>query len=196
MHVRLHYTKLDKTLRQRFVERENNHINSSITFKSMTTSTKSLYLFISMTKAQVVRSIEFSVDSSIISKNLATSIMSAEFFYSVTFSITFESTSTILKFSHHSVIMMKTSIACSSTFSSTSSRISILSHTLSKIYMIINDLFEIFAEISNNKSKNIIQKKSTFSCFFEFRQIRIKSLCSQEDLKDSVMITRKQFRKK
>ena len=48
MHIRLHYIKSDKTLRQRFVEKRNNHINlsisrftSSITFKSMIISTKS-----------------------------------------------------------------------------------------------------------------------------------------------------------
>ena len=82
-HVRLHKKMFDKTLKQRFVERENNHINSSISsstlsitfissiiFKSMTTSTKSSYLFISMTKAQVVRFIESSINFSITSTNL------------------------------------------------------------------------------------------------------------------------------
>ena len=73
-HVRLHH---NKTLSQRFVEEENNHINLSIsrftfsiTFKSMTASTKSSYLFIIMTKAQIARFIEFSIDSSITSTNL------------------------------------------------------------------------------------------------------------------------------
>ena len=76
-HVRLHY---NKTLRQRFVEKRNNHINlsisrfiSSITFKSMTASTKSSHLFISMTKAQVARSIESLIDFSITSTNLVVS---------------------------------------------------------------------------------------------------------------------------
>ena len=71
MHVRLHHIKFDKTLKQRFVEERNNHINLSIsrfifstTFKSMTASTKSLYLFIFITKAQVARFIVFSVDFS------------------------------------------------------------------------------------------------------------------------------------
>ena len=70
-HVRLHYIRKsynDKTLKQHFVEKRNNYIdlfNSlSIIFKSMTTSTKSLYLFIFMTKAQVARFIVFSIDFS------------------------------------------------------------------------------------------------------------------------------------
>ena len=79
-HVRLHYIRKNydnKTLRQRFVEERNNHIDllnlstSSTTFKSMTASTKSSHLFISMTKAQVARPIESSVDSPISSMNLA-----------------------------------------------------------------------------------------------------------------------------
>ena len=201
-HVRLHHIKKsysNKTLKQRFVERKNNHINSSIssfisstTFKSMTTSAKSLYLFISMTKAQVARFIEFSIDSSITSMN---SIASIEFFYFITFSITSESTSTILKFSHHSITMMKTSVVCSSTFhitsSLTSSRISILSHILSKIYMTMNDLFEMFAEISSNKNTNIIQKKSISSCFSEFRQSHHS--VDQSNLKNSNSINSHRF---
>ena len=68
MHVRLHYIKFDKTLKQRFVERKNNHINLSIsrfifsiTFKLMTTSTKSSFLIIFMTKTFVVCIFIFSV---------------------------------------------------------------------------------------------------------------------------------------
>ena len=122
MHVRLHYIKSDKTLKQRFVEEKDNHINFSIsrfifsiTFKSMITSTKSLFLVIFMTKAFVV---------------------------------------------------------CLFTSSSSSIRISILSYITSKIYMIMKKLFEIFVEKTNRKSKKIIQKKSIFSCFSEFRQSR------------------------
>ena len=39
-----------------------------------------------------------------------------------------------------------------------------------------------------------MQRKSISSCFFEFRQTRIKSLC-QQDFKDTVMLAKKQFRK-
>ena len=60
-------------------------------------------------------------------------------------------------------------------------------------------LFEIFAEKASRKNRKIIQKKSTFSCFSEFRQlcqIRIKSIDSQKNLKDSIMFAKKQFRKR
>ena len=141
-------------------------------------------------------------------------------------SIAFESTSTILKFSHHSIIMTKAQIArfitfsvdfsitsmnstafktsrhhkltCMFfTFSLNSSQTSMLKHQEShrKLYFIMNDLFEMFAEKSNKKNMNIIQKKSTFSCSFEFRQTRIKSIDSQENLKDSIMIAKKRFKK-
>ena len=235
MHVRLHYIKSDKTLKQRFVEEENNHINlsisrfiSSITFKSMTAS-KSSYLFISTTKARVARSIEFSVDFSITSTNLIvltafkslhshkstcmsftisssssqtsillhfssfqkTIIMKLNFHYFSISSIIFRSTSAILKFSRHSIIIMNASIVSFFTSSSISSRSSIFSHR--KFYMIMNNLFEIFAEISSNKSKNIIQKRRVSSCSFKFRQFRIKSLC-QRDF-NIIMLARKQFRK-
>ena len=80
------------------------------------------------------------------------------------------------------------------TFSLNSFRISILSHTASKIYMIIKKLFEIFAEKLNKKNMNIIQKKSTSSCFFESRQTRIKSL-RQRDFKNTIMLAKKQFRR-
>ena len=73
-HVRLHYIKKNynnKTLKQRFVEKRNNHINLSISrfirliiFKSITTSTKSSSLIISITKAQIARFIVFSIDFS------------------------------------------------------------------------------------------------------------------------------------
>ena len=58
----------------------------------------------------------------------------------------------------------------------------------------------MFAEKSNKRNMNIIQKKSIFSCSFEFcqsrqsRQTRIKSL-RQRDFKDTVMLAKKQFRK-
>ena len=148
MHVRLYYIKFDKTLKQRFVEKKNNHINlsisrfiSSITFKSMIISIKSLFLIIFITKTFVV---------------------------------------------------------CLFTSSSNSFRISILSHITSKIYMIMKKLFEMIVEKTDKKNRKIIQKKSTFSCFFEFRQFRqtrIKSIDSQENLKDSIMLAKKKFRK-
>ena len=205
MHVRLHYIKFDKTLKQRFVEKENNHINLSIsrstfsiTFKSMTASAKSSYLFIFMTKAQVARSIEFSIDFSITLMNLiasvvsTASIISIKSFYSMKSSIVFESTSAILKFSYHLIIIMNASIVCSFTFSSTSSRSSIASYQ--KSYFIMNDLFEIFAEKSSKRNMNIIQKKSIFSCSSESRQIRIK-LLRQRNSKNTIMFAEKQFKK-
>ena len=172
-YVRLHHIKKNynnKTLKQRFVEKRNNHINLSIsrfifsiTFKLMTASTKSSYLFISMTKAQIARFIVFSIDFSITSMNSIAfkssrryeftcmfftissnsfqtsillhstslqkiTIMKSKFHYLNIFSTTSESILTILKFSHHSIIMINASIVCSLTFSSTSSRSSIVSH--------------------------------------------------------------------
>ena len=59
-------------------------------------------------------------------------------------------------------------------------------------------LFEMFVKKINRKSRKIIQKKSIFSCFSEsrqFRQTRIKSIDSQENLKNSIMLAKKQFRK-
>ena len=174
-HVRLRHDKkmFDKTLKQRFLERENNHINLStshfifsITFKSMTISTKSSYLFISMTKAQVARFIEFSIDFSITSINLiastasVVSIVSIKSFYFTKSLTASESTSAILKSSYHSIIMINASIVCFFTFSLTSSRSSIASHQKSftlKFYMIMKKLFKIFAEKSNKKNMNIIQ---------------------------------------
>ena len=185
--MRLHYIKKNynnKTLKQRFVEEKNNHINlsillfiSSITFKSMTTSTKSSYLFISITKAQIVRFIEFSIDFSITSTNLIVSVA-------------FKSSR------HHKFTCMFY------IFSSSSSQTSMLKYQESyrKSYFIMNDLFEMFAEKSSKKSMNITQKKSTFSCFFEFRQFRqihqtrIKSL-RQRDFKNTIMFARKQFKR-
>ena len=149
-HVRLHHIRKDynKTLKQRFVEEKDNHINLSIS------------RFISST--------------------------------------TFKSTSTILKFSLYSIIMMNASIVCFFTFSSTSSRSSIVSHKnlhTSSFYMTMMMMFEMFVEKTRRKNKNIMQKKSTFSCFFESRQTRIKSLC-QQSFKNIIMFARKQFRKK
>ena len=193
-HVRLRHDKKmsDKTLRQRFLERKDSYINlstsysiSSTTFESMTASAKSSYLFISMTKAQVARFIESSVDFSITSMNLTASTasivsaVSTRFFYSTKSLIAFESTSTILKLSHHSITMINASIVCSFTSSLTSSRSSIVSHQKSftlKFYMTMKKLFEMFAEKSSKRNMNIIQKKSIFSCFHESRQTRIKSL--------------------
>ena len=108
-HVRLHHIKKsynNKTLRQRFVEEENSHINlsisrsiSSITFKSMTASAKSSFLIISMTKAQVARSIVFSIDFSITSMNSVAFKSSrrhestyTRFIFSITFKLMFAST--------------------------------------------------------------------------------------------------------
>ena len=148
-HVRLHHIRKNynnKTLKQRFVEERNSHINLSIsrftfsiTFKSMIASTRSLFLVIFMTK---------------------------------------------------------TSVVCLFTSSSSSFRISILSHITSKIYMIMKKLFEMFVEKADKKNRKIIQKKSTFSCFSESRQsrqTRIKSIDRQESMKDSIMLAKKQF---
>ena len=180
-HVRLHHIKKsysNKTLKQRFVEEKNSHIdllNSfilSITFKSMTASTKSSHLFIFMTKTQIARSIEFSVDSSISSMNLIVLIAASK--------------------SSHSHRHTRMSF----TFSLSSIQTSRLKHQKQhrKLYFIMNDLFEMFAEISSKKSKNIMQKKSTSSCFSESRQTRIKSLC-QQNSKDTAMLAKRQFRR-
>ena len=142
----------------------------------MTASTESLYLFIIITKTQIARFIEFSIDFSITSTNLIVLIA--------------------FKSSHfHKHTRM------SFTFSSSSSQISTLKHQKShrKSYFIMNDLFEMFVEKSSKRNMNIIQKKSIFSCSSEFRQsrqIRIKSIDSQENLKDSTMFAKKQFKKK
>ena len=146
-HVRLHYIKKNynnKTLKQRFVEKKNNHIDlfnsftSSITFKSMTASTKSSHLFIFMTKAKIARSIEFSIDFSISLMNVIvlTAFKSSHFYkHTCMFSIS----------------------------SSTSSRSSISSHQ--KSYMIMNDLFAMFVDRKKRfkKNLNIIQKRMRFS---------------------------------
>ena len=143
MHIRLHYIKFNKTSKQSFIEKENNHFNLSIsrfnfsiTFKSMTTSTKLSYLFIFITKAQIARSIVFLIDFSITSMNSTAFKLSRR-----QFSIISRSTSIILKFSHHSIIIIKASMICLFVSSSNSSRISILSYISSKIYIIMNDLF-------------------------------------------------------
>ena len=60
--------------------------------------------------------------------------------------------------------------------------------------MFINDLFEMFAEISNRRNRNIMQKKSIFSRFSEFRQTRIKSF-RQRNFKNTFMFAKKQFKK-
>ena len=133
MHLRLHHFKFNKTSKQYFVERENNHINLStlhfifsITFKLMTTSAKLLYLFIFMTKAHIVRFIEFSIDFSITSMNSIESIV---------FTLS----------RHYKFTCM---------FSSSSSQTSTLKHQKShrKLYFIMNDLFEMFAEKSSKKT--------------------------------------------
>ena len=180
-HVRLHH---NKTLRQRFVEKKDNHINLSIsrlsisrstfsiTFKSMTTSTKSLYLFIIITKAQVARFIVSSVNFSITSMNSIAFKSSRR--HESTCSIISRSTSMILKSSHHSINIVNASMICFFTFSSSSSQTSKLKHQKQhrKSYFIINNLFEMFVKKSSKRNMNIIQKKSTSSCFSEFRQFR------------------------
>ena len=214
MHVRVHHTKLDKTLKQRFVERKSSHINllnsstSSITFKTMTASTKSLYLAIFMTKAQVACFITTSVNSFITSKisreTIATSskliakssrLSKSTSIISLILSATLRSMFASTRSSFLTISMTKTPVACFFTSSSSSSRISILSHTTRKIYMTMKKLFEMFAEKTRRKNRNIIQKKSIFSCFSESRQTRIKSLC-QQSFKDTAMFARKQFRKR
>ena len=153
-HVRLHYIKKiynNKTLKQHFVEKENNYINSSIL---------SFTLLITFISSITFKSVTTSIA-------LIVSIVSIKFFYFMTAS---ESTSAILKFSHHSIIMMNTSIVYSFTFSSTTSHSSIVSHR--KSYFTMIDLFEMFVEKLNKKNMNITQKKSIFSCFSEFDQSR------------------------
>ena len=217
-HVRLHKKMSDKTLRQRFVERRDNHINSSnsrstfsITFKLMTISTKSLYLIISMTKAQVVCFITSSINSFITSKisreaittnsKSITKLSRFSRFTLITLlilSTTFKSMFVSTKSSFLIISMTKTFVACFFTSSTSSFRTSILSHTISKIYMIMKNLFEMFVEKSSKRNMNIIQKKSIFSRFFEFRQFRqtrIKSIDSQENLRDLTMFAEKQFRR-
>ena len=64
--------------------------------------------------------------------------------------------------------LFQTSILLYFTFSLNSFRISSLSHITSEIYMFINDLFEMFVEISNRKNKNIMQKNRFFRVFLNF----------------------------
>ena len=137
----------------------------------MTTSTKSSHLFIFITKAQVVRFIESSIDFSILSMNLIVlTAFKSSYFYRHT--------------------------RMSFTFSSNSTQTSKLKHQKQhrKSYFTMNNLFEMLIEKSSKRNMNIIQKKLIFSFFFEFRQIRIKSL-RQRDFKDTIMIAKKQFKK-
>ena len=90
---------------------------------------------------------------------------------SITFSITFFTSSTIT----WAVITIKSiiSIALSSTSSSNSSRTSIHLHVISnKLYMIIDNLFVMFAEKIKKHNSDIIQKNVFF---FVFRQTHIIS---------------------
>ena len=183
MHVRLHHTKPDKTLGQRFAEGGDSHINLPIsrstpptTSRSMTASAESSYLSISMAKAQVARSIEPPADTP------ATSMDSAE---------PVASTSS----RHHKLTCMPPTPSPSPPQTST------LKHQEPhrKSYFTMNDLFEMFAEKSNKKSMNIIQKRPTSPCSPEPRQprqTRIKPVDPQEGLKGSAMFAGKQFRKR
>ena len=87
--------------------------------------------------------------------------------------MTFESSSAISKLSSLSIFMIKASVTCSSSFSLISSLSSIF---LFKSYMIMNDLFAMFADKKKRfrKSLNIIYKQMRFSRFSML--IRRKSL--------------------
>ena len=185
-HVRLHDKIYDKTLEQRFAERKDSHINSSIssptlsvtstsptTSRSMTASAEPSYLSISMTKAQAARSIEPPADPS------ATSMDSAE---------PVAPTSS----RHHKLTCM------SSTSPSSPPQTSMLKHQEQhrKSYLTMNDLFEMFAEKSSKRSMSTTQKRPTSPYSPEPRQTRIKSVDPQEGLKDSTMIAGKQSRKR
>ena len=79
-----------------------------------------------------------------------------------------ESSSTISKFSHQSIAMIKAHTICSSSSSLISSQSFVFSqqksHTL-KIYMIVKDFLIKFAEKRFKKSKNNIHKRMCFSMF-------------------------------
>ena len=127
----------------------------------MTTSAKSSYLFIFITKMHDICFFIFSIIS------FVSSIISAE-------SIAFESC-------HHKFTCMFF------TSSSNLSQTSIFKHQYQKShrksYFIINDLIEMFVEKSNKKSKNIIQKNLCFSNFFKFCQNH--KLVNQSEFKNS-----------
>ena len=103
-HVRLHYNKLFKTLKQRFVEKKNNHINLSISrFIFSITSMNSIAFKSS-------RRHEFT-----------------DMFFSI-FSITFKSMFASTKSSFLIIFMTKTFVVCFFTFSLNSSQTSTLKH--------------------------------------------------------------------
>ena len=178
-HVRLHY---NKTLKQRFVEKKDNHIDLSITFLITT----------KISRKAITTSSKVVTKSSRLSKSA---------FVSITSSITFKSMSTSARLSFLFISMTKALDACFITFSSSSSQISMLKYQEShrKSYFIMNDLFEMFAEKLNKRNMSITQK-NRFSCFSEsrqsrwIRQTRIKSL-RQRDSKNTIMIAKKQFKK-
>ena len=156
-HVRLHHIRksYNKTLRQRFAEEKDRHINLSIsrptpptTSRSMAASARPSPLAISMTKAQAARSIVPPADSPITSMNSAAPKSSRR----------------------HGPTCTR------STPPPSPLRISVLSHTASKAYMTMKELFEMFAEKLSKRSMNIIQKRSTSSCSPGPRQTRIKPL--------------------
>ena len=158
---------------------------SSTTFKSMSTSARSSHLFNAMIQAQAACFKTFSTDFSITSTNLTasildldltqdhkflttsnskTSLMRSKSDYFITSSITFKSTSTISESSHQSITMIKASINCSLTFSSTRFQISMILHQKSlKSYMTMKNLFVMFAEKRFRKSLNYIHKRMRFS---------------------------------
>ena len=94
-------------------------------------------------------------------------IMRLKFHMLDTSSVIFKLTSTIQTFSHQSIIMMKTFVACSSLFSFRSST---SSHQ--KFYMIMNDLFVMFVDKEKRfkKNLNIIYKRMRSSRFSMFDQ--------------------------
>ena len=182
-HVRLHYIKKNynnKTLKQRFVEERSNHIDllnsftSSTTFKSMTTSAESSYLFIFMTKAQIARSIVFSIDFS-------------------------STNSTAFKLSrrHESTCMF-------STASSNSFQTSVLLHSTSfqKItivrskshyFSIFSIIFRSTSAILKSSRHSITMMNASVVCFSTFRRnlnaIRKRMRFSLFSMSDQIQIT-------
>ena len=192
----------------------------STTFRSMSASARSFHFFNSMVQAQAAC---LSTSSSNTSTNLAASAASVAlticselasdhkfiatssskvllvrsgFDYSIISSITFRSTTTISESSHHSITMIKASVACSLTSSSTSSQISMISLQKSlKSYMIMNDLFVMFAENQFKKNLNIIHKRIRSQTFDQtqiisyFRSVDQSNSTSISSFKSSSFIS-------
>ena len=192
----------------------------STTSRSMSTSVRSSHLSNSMIQAQAACS---STSSSNTSTNLAASAASAalaicsglasdhksiatsssktllvrsESDYSIISSITSRSTTAISEPSHHSITMIKASVACPFTPPPTSPQISMISLQKSfKPYMIMNDLFVMFAENQFRKSLNIIHKRIRSQTFDQtqiisyFRSVDQSNSTSISSFKSSSFIS-------